>query len=64
MESFFTAGAILLWIIIGIIGLVVAVGILSCSIDGLLLFTSKIKRVSRKCKLNKRLYMEGGGEDG
>ena len=64
MESFFTAGAILLWIIIGIIGLVVAVGILSCSIDGLLLFTSKIKRVSRKRKLNKRLYMEGGGEDG
>lgn len=63
MESFFTAGAVLLWIIIGIIGLVVAVGILSGVGYGLLLFANKIKRASRKRKLNKRLHMEGGGED-
>lgn len=58
MESFFTAGAILLWIIIGIIGLVVAVGILSGIGYGLLLFIAKIKRASRKRKLNKRIHME------
>lgn len=63
MESFFAAGAILLWIIIGIIGLVVAIVILSSIIDGLLLLASKIKRVSRKRKLNKRIHMEGGGEE-
>ena len=64
MESFFTAGAILLWIIIGIIGLVVAVGILSGIGYGLLLFAAKIKRVSRKRKLNKRIYMEGDSKNG
>lgn len=63
MESFFAAGAILLWIIIGIIGLVVAIGILSGIVDGLLLFADKIKRASRKRKLNKRIYMEGGNEE-
>lgn len=63
MESFFTAGAILLlWIIIGIIGLVVAVGILSGIGYGLLLFAAKIKRASRKRKLNKRIHMTGGSE--
>ena len=62
MESFFTAGAILLWIIIGIIGLVVAVGILSGISYGLLLFAAKIKRASRKRKLNKRIHMEGDSE--
>jgi Na+/H+ antiporter NhaA len=54
MESFFTAAAVLLWIIIDIIGLAVAVGILSGIGYGLLLFVAKIKKVSRKHKLNKR----------
>lgn len=55
MESFFTTGAVLLWIIIGIIGLVFTVGILGSIGYRFLLFATKIKRVSRKHKFNKRL---------
>lgn len=63
MEFFFAAGAILLWIIIGIIGLVVAIVILSSIIDGLLFLASKIKRVSRKRKLNKQLHIKGDSRE-
>ncbi|MBQ2139918.1 MAG: hypothetical protein II433_02365 [Acidaminococcaceae bacterium] len=62
MESFFTAGAVLLWIIIGIIGLAAAVGILSIIGYWLLIFAIKIKRASRKRKLNKRIHTEEGVE--
>ena len=60
MESFFTAASILLWIVIGAIGIVVAAGILSIVGYGVLVFASKIKRLRRKRNLDKSIHAKGG----
>lgn len=59
MESFFTASSILLWIVIGTIGIVVAAGVLSSVVYWVLLFASKIKRNRRKRNLDKSIHAKG-----
>ena len=55
MEDFFTAGAVLLWIIIGAIGLVVAGIILALIAWTVLKIACSIKERSLKRKLERRL---------
>lgn len=63
MEEFYTAGAVLLWIIIGAIGLVVA-GIILCLIAfAALNIACSIKEHSRKRKLKRRLRPRKEADD-
>lgn len=55
MEEFYTAGAVLLWIIIGAIGLVVAGIILSLIAFEVLNIACSIKKHNRKRKLERRI---------